>query len=1198
MKHSALKKNAFIEILKTKSRFLSIFGIVAIGVAFFAGVKGASPDMKISADTYFDNNRLMDYRLVSTLGFDEEDIKAIENADENLSVYPSYFVDVLLKSEKGNRALRVEAMVEGVNSLTLKEGRFPEKENECIIMGGGMAGGYSVGDVLTLSSGTDSELSETLKNTEFTVVGKYNSPQYIDKSTIGNTTVGSGSINAVVYIPTSNFDVEYYTEVYVVADNFTEYNTYGDEYKELSEKLGEILEDVGKNRAETRYVEIIDEANEKIADAEQELKDKTADADKEFEEAWQKLEDAKKELDEGETTLADSRKELDDAKEQLESSRTELDEGWEEYYSAKAEFEQKITDGENEIEKNRADLEDGKQKYKDGLAEYKDGLAQYSEGLAKYKDGLEQYKAGLEEWNAGYAEFEPQKQQYDEGLAAYNDGMAQLEALQVQLNETLAQLEEMKAAYGENNPIYLAAKEQYDNGVAAYETNYMQLAAAKAALDRSAPQIEAAEAQFAEGKAKLDESAAELEAAKAVLEETKVKLDSAKETLDESKKQLEDGEKQLDEGEKELEKAKNEGLAQLKEAYDKLNDGETKYADGLADYNEGEEKYAEGKAEYEQGVIDYKDGIDEYNKNKKEYKKEVAEAEDKIADAKREIEDISDPKWYVFDRTDNAGYTEYGENAERINNIASIFPIFFILVAGLVCLTTMTRMVEEERVQIGTLKALGYSNSQIIFKYMLYAIAATIAGCIAGVLIGEKIFPYVIIVAYGMLYNMPELCLPYDWSLGAIAAVVGVAAVIITVYFSCRTELKEQPAQLMRPKPPKSGKRVFLEKIPFIWNHMNFSSKITARNIFRYKRRMLMTVIGIAGCTALMLMGFGLKDSVSDILGKQFNDINKYSGIVAYDSDEITHKTLVNVQNTLNNEGSSLKVYEKQLNAVFGDGRTVAAYVTVPDDSQHFGSFLTLRDRITHTPYVLDDSGVIIDEKLSRLLGCRKGDVITIKSDMDSYNVAVAEITENYANHYIYMTETLYRKLFGKVPDYNMIFFSNSIAGDSEENLLAEKLMAFDGVLAVSFNTGNAETFMAMLQALNYVIVVIIAAAGVLAFVVLYNLTNININERIREIATLKVLGFYDKEVDSYIFRENIILSFLGSLVGLVLGTYLAQYIIQTAEVDLVMFGREVYPLSYILAAALTIGFSLIVSLFMHKRLIKVNMIEALKSVE
>ena len=1198
MKHSALKKNAFAEISKTKSRFLSIFGIVTIGVAFFAGIKGASPDMKITADTYFDNSRLMDFRLVSTLGFNDDDVAAIKGADESLSVYPSYFVDALLKSEKGNRAIRVEAMLDGVNQLTLNEGRFPESENECIIMGGGMSGMYNVGDVITLSSGTDSDLSDTLKNTDYTVVGKYVSPQYIDKSTIGSTTVGSGSINAVMYIPMSNFDIDYYTEVYVVAENLTEYNTYGERYKELSEKLSDALEQVGESRAQARYDEIIDEANDKIADAEQELSDKTADADKEFDEAWDKLVDAKNQLDDAENTLADSRIQLDDAKEQLDSSRSALDSGWKEFNSSKADFEQQITDAENELEKNKNDLEEGLAQYQDGLTQYKDGLEQYTEGLSQYRDGLAQYQAGLDEYNAGYAEFQPMKAQYDEGMAAYESGMAQLEALQVQLNETLAQLEQMKAAYGETSALYLAAKTEYDKGVETYEANYQQLTAAKAQLDQSAPQIEAAEAQFTAAKAQLDETKTQLDSAKAQLDDTKAQLDAAKTTLEQSKAQLDDGQKQLEQGEKALEQAKADGLKQLQDAVDKLNDGENRYEAGLAEYNDGEEKYADGKAEYEQGVLDYKDGIDEYNKNKKEYEQQVTDAEKEIADAKRDIENISDPKWYVFDRTDNSGYTEYDENAERIDNISKVFPIFFILVAGLVCLTTMTRMVEEERVQIGTLKALGYNNGQIIFKYLLYAIAATIAGCIAGVLIGQKLFPSVIIIAYGMMYNLPELCMPYDWSLGAIAAVVCAAAVIVTVYFSCRAELREQPAQLMRPKPPKSGKRVFIERIPFIWNHMNFSSKITCRNIFRYKRRMLMTVIGIAGCTALMLMGFGLKDSVSDIISKQFNEINNYSGMVAYDSDEITDKTLVNVRNTLNDAGSSIKVYQKQLDTVCGGGRTVPAYITVPDDSAHFGSFLTLRDRITHTAYTLDDSGVIIDEKLAKLLGCKKGDVISIKSDMESYDVTVAEITENYAQHYVYMTEKLYTSLFGGTPDYNMIYFTNGITGEAAENELAEKLMAYDGVLAVSFNTGNADTFMVMIQALNLVIVVIIAAAGALAFVVLYNLTNININERIREIATLKVLGFYDKEVDSYIFRENIILTLIGSLVGLVLGVYLAQFIIETAEVDLVMFGREVYPLSFVLSAALTIGFSLVVSLFMHKRLIKVDMIEALKSVE
>lgn len=1197
MKHSALRKNALIEISKTKSRFLSIFGIVAIGVAFFSGVKSASPDMKLSADEYFDEQSLMDYRLVSTIGFDDEDVEAVRSVDAPVTVYPTYFTDALVQTSSGNKPARIEAVTEGVNQLILQEGRMPESENECVIMGGGYMGGFSVGDKISFLSGTDSELSDTLKNAEYKIVGKYLSSQYIDKSNLGSTTVGSGSINAVVYIPQSNFTVDYYTELYIVANNLTDINCYSEEYERISEEISAKLEVIGDQRSVTRYNEIISEANEKITDAETELSDKTKDADEEFADAWQEILDAKDKLDDAENELTSGRNDLDDAKITLENSRKELDNGWISLADAKEEYAKQINDAEKAIEENQAKITDGLAQYEAGLAEYESGLAQYNDGLAQYTDGLTQYQAGLESYNENLTAFEPAKSQYEEGLAAYNEGMAQLEALQVQLNEAMAQLEQLKAAFGENNPQYIVAKAQYDAGVATYETNYQQLAAAKAQLDVSAPVIEETMAQLEAAKIQLDETGKQLSEAKTQLDESKKALDEAEDTLSASKKELSDGQKQLDEAKEQLEEAKTDGQKQLDEAEKELNDGEIKYADGYADYEQGEADYASGLAEYEQGVLDYKAGIDEYNKNKKDYEKQIKDAEKEIADAKKELSDLSDPKWYVFDRSDNAGYTEYSENADRIDNISKVFPIFFLIVAGLVCLTTMTRMVEEERTQIGTLKALGYTNGQIIFKYMLYAIAATLAGCIGGVLIGEKLFPIVIIVAYSMLYNMPVVSTPYDWSLGGIAAIVCAVAVIITVYFSCRTELNEQPAQLMRPKPPKSGKRVLLERIPFIWKHFSFSNKVTCRNIFRYKRRMLMTVIGIAGCTALMLMGFGLKDSISDIVSKQFGEIMNYSGIVAYDNAEISDDGLAEVQGNLDNIGSSIKLYQKQFNVNFADSKNVAAYVMVTDDSEHFGEFLTLRDRTSHESYALTSNGVIIDEKLSRLIGCNAGDTITLSTDTADYQLLVEHITENYAQHYVYMTEEMYIKLFENAPEYNMVYFKNDISADSEDRL-AETIMDVDGVLAVNFNSGSAETFDAMLQALNMVIVVIIAAAGVLAFVVLYNLTNININERIREIATLKVLGFYDKEVDSYIFRENIILTMLGAAVGLVLGTFLAQFIITTAEVDIVMFGRDVYPLSYFLAAAMTMVFSLLVSLFMHRYLKKVNMIEALKSVE
>ena len=532
-----------------------------------------------------------------------------------------------------------------------------------------------------------------------------------------------------------------------------------------------------------------------------------------------------------------------------------------------------------------------------------------------------------------------------------------------------------------------------------------------------------------------------------------------------------------------------------------------------------------------------------------------------------------------------------------------VFPLFFVMVAALVCLTTMTRMVEEQRTQIGTLKALGYKNGAIIFKYLLYALTAATAGALSGMLVGMKIFPAIIITAYGMMYVIPDILLPYDYILMICTAGVSVLLTAVTVYFSCGGILHDCPAALMRPKTPKSGKKILLERIGFIWNRLSFSYKVTMRNIFRYKRRMLMTIVGIAGCTALVLTGFGVYDSVNDILQKQFGEISNYTGITAYDNtvtDEQTAK-IGKMLERYDCEGN--RIYQKQI-TVYNGKKSTEAYIFGGADNETIAQFVTVKDRRTGEQYTVTDDGVIINEKLASLLGgIKKGDTITLAlADTKRVTATLTEICENYAHHYVYITEKLYKELSGEegLP-YNCFFFNSEDGDDmteSDRDELAQELMKIDGVMGVSFKTSVAGTFSSMLKSLLFVIVVLIVSAGALAFIVLYNLTNININERIREIASLKVLGFYDKEVSMYVFRETVILTLIGTVAGMVFGRFLVDFVVKTAEIDMVMFGRTVHPMSFVFSGLITICFAVIVMLFMHRRLMKVNMVEALKSVE
>ena len=1198
---SALLKTSLREIKNTRNRFFSIFGIVALGVGFFSGIKAAPPDMRISADKYYDETKLMDFRLVSTYGFDEKDISALEQID-GAEVYPSYFADLLSYSEGTNpEAARVFSIPEDdslINTITLTGGRMPEAADECIVNASDMNGSFLKEGAKVYFTDADGENPEDMLScTEYTVVGSYMSSMYIDKTSYGSTSVGNGSIGNVYYIPAENFCVEYNTEVYVRFPELDKPNSYEDEYENRIDELTKQLEEVADVRSVERFDEIMSEANEELdkakkelADAEKEANDEIADGEKEIADAKDKLADAEIEIADAEKELADGEQKLIDAREELDQGYIDLAEGKAEYEKEIADAEQKIADGEREIEENAQKLADGEKEYLDGLKEYEDGYK-------KFLEGKDEYETGLAEYESGKAELDTQYITWQQGYAEYETGMAQLQESKTQLDTAAAQLSQLIMYYGESSPEYIAAKTQYDMGMAQYNAGLEQLTAAKAELDGGKGLIDGGYAKLYEAKKQLEEAKIVIEENEKTLADAKTELDKAAAEIEDGKLKLEEGRQTLEESKAELEQAKLDAEKEFADAEQALIDGEAEYEQGIIDLEEGRKELEDGKKEYEDGKKELEDGEKEFADGKAEAEEKIADAKAELAEAEADLADLEQPEWYVFNRNDNPGYSEYGENANRINNIASVFPVFFILVAALVCLTTMGRMVEEQRTQIGTLKAMGYTNSEIIFKYMFYAASATLSGAVVGVLAGMQLFPTVIILAYGIMYNLPELCTPIDVPNAVISITVCLAAMLVTVFFSCKSALSEQSAQLMRPKAPKIGKRIFIERITPIWKRFNFSNKVTARNLFRYKRKMFMSTIGIAGCTALLLTGFALYDSINDIIRLQYGEIQFYDGIVVYDGEKYPEADDISAD-IISEYGESVNVYQKQM-TVSNDTADVDAYIAVPSDPEKFMEFFTLRSRQTGEHYTLTDGTVYIDEKMSLLLGgVTGGDKLTIsKSDTEKVDVTLTAYFENYPGHYVYMTENTYKELFEEEPQYNSLYFSHNLTTDEEDGL-AERILKTDGTLTVSFSTAIKENYTNMLSALTMVIVVVIVSAGALAYVVMYNLTNINITERIREIATLKVLGFYDKEVDAYIFRENILLTLMGTAVGLFMGIFLAQFIITTAEVDLVMFGRNIYAGSYILAAVFTLVFSLLVTFVMHKKLKDVDMIEALKSVE
>ncbi|WP_317852108.1 FtsX-like permease family protein [Paraclostridium sp. AKS73] len=614
---------------------------------------------------------------------------------------------------------------------------------------------------------------------------------------------------------------------------------------------------------------------------------------------------------------------------------------------------------------------------------------------------------------------------------------------------------------------------------------------------------------------------------------------------------------------------------------------------------EAESEFKNARYKLEQGKKELEKGQATYLKNKKEVEFKLQKAQDEIDREEKKIKDIKNGKWYILDRNTNYGFVDYKNSANSIESISKIFPVFFFSLSALICLTTMTRMVDEQRINIGTMKALGYDTGSIMLKYILYSLLASVLGSVLGNLIGLTVFPSVIYNAYAsMTYTLPKVTLVFSVRLIVLSTLIAILTTTLASVYSCYKELKEVPSMLMRPKAPTEGKRILLERISFIWNRLNFTQKVTFRNLFRYKKRFFMTVIGIAGCSALLLTGFGIKDSISSIVDNQYGQIIKYNLTLNYGKDvdknsknkeEKVIDSDDRINNCLNIKNKSYKVIS---NSVEKD-----VNIVVPENINEINKFITLKNRVSNKKYTLNNKGVFITEKLAKLLKVKDGDSIVLKNeDNKEFKVKVSGIVENYVGHYLYMSPKLYKNTFNENVKFNEVLI-NTKDGISQDKL-GKDMMNLDNINSATFNTSAKSSFSDMITNLNSVVILIIVSAGALAFIVLYNLTNVNISERIREIATIKVLGFYDNEVSSYVFRENIILTVIGTILGLILGVFLHRFIMTTAELEFVMFGRDIKPISFILSGMLTFIFATLVNLCMYFKLKKVKMVESLKSVD
>ena len=1148
-------------VWRTRTRFLSILAIVAIGCGFFAGVKASCPDMKQTADQYFEESRLMDLHLVSTFGFNENDMDAIREVEGVRGLMPGYSLDAFLETGGiSDTIVKVYSLPENrseedenyLNRPRLVEGRFPERSGECMVeVNYHTPEEFQIGNTIRLLPGTeDTDLSETLATDTYTIVGVVESAMYLGYER-GHSTIGDGKVVAFLMIPEEDFTLSVYTDVYLTLEGTEGLSAFSDGYTGAVDEMSGKFEAVAAARGEARYDEIYDEAQ-------------------------QKIDDAKAELADGEKT---QQEELSKAEAEIASAEEELSANEAAYERSMTRFEDQIAAAEGKLADGENQLAEGETAYEAALQEYEGKKAEYDAALPDAQAQIDGYKSQREELTNEYGEALSQADAARAGIDGVNAILAAYREESVPESELPEEAKaQIRAADGLS---VLLPEGSLPEGVtvSGLLTQYVGAGAnAKQSLSRQLSKLAAAadealspiEEQLAPAKKAIGQLDAGIAAAEESLADAAAQLDAAKAQLDETRQTLDEKDAELDEGWRQLASSKRTGQKRLSEAKVQLDTGK--------------EALTEAKAEYEKAKAD-SDG-------------ELAEARQKIADAERDLQDLKEPTWYVWNRNNNPEYSDYDGNAGKVDAVAAVFPVFFILVAALVCLTTMTRMVEEQRTQIGTLKALGYSKGAILAKYVTYAMLASFIGAVLGLGVGFKLFPWVIINAYKALYNLPAPLTPIHWGFGAACTAVAVVCMGLTALGASMATMREFPAQLMRPKAPKPGKRVFLERVPFIWKRLNFTQKVTVRNLFRYKRRALMTIVGIAGCTALMLTGFGLRYSILSIGEKQYSSIFVYDTLASLKDGTSEKEAEAALNGALQVESitEGQLFYTRSMDVSVGSTvRTVN--LMVPSEVETLPDYVDLHERGSGEKLTLTDEGVIVNEKLAKLLGLEAGDTLKLISpDGREIPVTVTGVCENYALHYVYMTPVLYKKCFRAEPVGNELLLN--FAEGADESAISSGLMKLSAVQGVVQSSGINSSFAKMLKSLNNIVWVLILSAGALAIVVLYNLANINVNERIRELATIKVLGFYDREVTAYITRENTVSSILGMGLGLIGGIFLERFVVHTAEVDLVMFAPDMTWDCFVFAGLLTLVFAEAVNFFLHFKLKKIDMVESLKSVE
>ena len=994
----------------------------------------------------------------------------------------------------------------------------------------------NIGDYIEIKENLSEDEEKSFYNDKLKVVGIIKSPLYISRDR-GTTTLGSGKIAYYMYVDKSNINSDIYTEIDITVKDAKSLSSLNDNYKNKIKDFENELEDIKEERQNARHQELIDEATNKLNESQTEFENSKKEAEDKIKEAEKKIEDGKNEIAKSEKKLKDGENKLKEGKDKANTEFTNAE----------------------------AQIAEGKTKLIKAQEELNNGITELNQKKSEAESGIAQIKSGIEKIDQTISTLETQKQTLEKALGNLNE-----------INKNIDSINEMISYYESQLNQNTENKDEIENKIKELKQNLETLKNTKQQLESSGVSEEALN-QIVSG-----------------ISECNVKKKELNNQLNDINNQLSSAQAQIDNGQNEI----NKGWENLNNSISQLENSKNETEKKLAS---SEKEIENGKKQIEKAKKELEDGEKELQENKEKFNTEITDAENKLIEAREKVNDIENAKWYIFDRDDNSGFNSFSQDTDNIEKLGKLFPIVFFVIATLISLTSMSRMVEEERVQIGTLKALGYNRIQIMQKYIIYSLLASLIGGLLGATFGLKFFPTVIISMYQMMYDISDITIEFNKYYAFLGIGIMSLCIVGATIVTAIKELSSTPSELMRPKAPKIGKRVLLEKIPFIWKRLNFTQKVTIRNMFRYKKRFLMTVVGICGCTALILTGFGLKDSISKIMDYQYIDIYNYDMLISL-KDTLTSNEKQDLINDLESKDEIEKcvpIYITSETLKNGD-LSEDAQIMVTSNPSEFDYVVKLKDLKTGEKLELNDDEIIITDKLAQLINAKKGDEIyLVDSENNEYKVKVGAVTEHYISHYVYMTNNLYNKIFGENANENVLFAQYSQSLDEQkENELSKTILENSKVSAVTLTSYLMETINNTLSAMNLVVYVLIISAGLLAFIVLYNLANVNISERIRELATIKVLGFYDKEVYDYVTREIMLLTIIGICLGLVFGYILNSFILGTCEIGILRFKKIITIPSYVYASLITVIFTTIVNFITFFSLKKIDMIESLKSVE